>query len=330
MRPLTVGDIFNGAFSYIRANPRATLGLSLVVMAIAAIPSALGYGSLTSDLTALQEQVSGQTTVAPEELFPFSTTTSVSLALSGLVSFAATTILSGLLAAVVGFAVLGRRVTLGEAVRTVRGRIGAVLGLGLITVALSTLWTLLFFAVLVGGLLLTAVEPVSGVISILLGLVLVAVLGVWVYVKLAMAMPAVVLERVGPFRAMGRSWRLVRRSWWRLFGILLLAQLIASVVAQLLVVPFSLVSAVTLVVAETAAWVPVVNAAAVYVGTVLSSAVTSPFIAGATTLLYIDLRMRREAFDLQLRGAAAAGEAVGIDVYRTDGPPVAPPPGTTA
>ena len=37
LRPLTLTDIFNGAFAYIRANPKATLGLTTVVVVIAQI-----------------------------------------------------------------------------------------------------------------------------------------------------------------------------------------------------------------------------------------------------------------------------------------------------
>ncbi|MFC7327543.1 glycerophosphoryl diester phosphodiesterase membrane domain-containing protein [Marinactinospora rubrisoli] len=324
LRPLTLGDIFNGAFSYIRHNPRASLGLAVIVMAVASLLPALGYGSLTNDLLTFEEQLSDQTAVAPEELFPFSTFSTVSMLGGSLISFAAGTILSGLLAGVVGLAVLGRRVTLGEAVRAVRGRIGAVFGLGAITVLLSLLWFVLLMAVLTGGLLLTAVEPVSGVLVLVVGLVLATVLAAWVYIKLALAMPAVVLERVGPFHAIGRSWTLVRRSWWRVFGILLLAQIIAGVVANLLVTPFSLVSAVTPFIGADAPWVPVANAASVYLGSVISGAVTSPFAAGVTTLLYVDMRMRREGLDLRLRGAAASGRQVDVDVYRTTAAPAPP------
>lgn len=32
LRPLTLGDIFNGAVGYIRANPKATLGLTAIVV----------------------------------------------------------------------------------------------------------------------------------------------------------------------------------------------------------------------------------------------------------------------------------------------------------
>ena len=34
LRPLTLSDIFNGAVGYIRANPKATLGLTAIVVVV--------------------------------------------------------------------------------------------------------------------------------------------------------------------------------------------------------------------------------------------------------------------------------------------------------
>ena len=49
LRPLTLTDILNGAFSYIRTNPKATLGLTTVVVVIAQlIGLALQIGPLAA------------------------------------------------------------------------------------------------------------------------------------------------------------------------------------------------------------------------------------------------------------------------------------------
>jgi len=61
-----------------------------------------------------------------------------------------------------------------------------------------------------------AVPPVLGLLA----------LAAWLYIKVALATPAVVLEKVGPLQGLAGSWRLVRGSWWRLFGILLLATIV--------------------------------------------------------------------------------------------------------
>ena len=44
LRPLSLSDIFNGAVGYVRANPKATLGLTTVVVLITQILSLLSGG----------------------------------------------------------------------------------------------------------------------------------------------------------------------------------------------------------------------------------------------------------------------------------------------
>ena len=51
------------------------------------------------------------------------------------------------------------------------------------------------------------------------------------------------LEKQGIVKSMSRSAKLVRGSWWRVLGIQLLAAIIASIVAAIVVVPFTFIGA---------------------------------------------------------------------------------------
>ena len=56
LRPLTLGDIFNGAIRYIRANPKATLGLTtgvVVITQIIALAVHIGPLAATGNIGAL-------------------------------------------------------------------------------------------------------------------------------------------------------------------------------------------------------------------------------------------------------------------------------------
>jgi galactitol-specific phosphotransferase system IIC component len=119
----------------------------------------------------------------------------------------------------------------------------------------------------------------------------------------------VVLEHEGPARSLARSWRLVQRSFWRVFGISLLAGLIVVVTAAVLQIPFTLIAGATgggnaYLPGTTGSFAGVVISA---IGSIVAGAVARPISAGVAVLLYVDLRMRREGLDLALQTAAASG-----------------------
>lgn len=116
------------------------------------------------------------------------------------------------------------------------------------------------------------------------------------------------LEKQGIRKSMGRSVKLVRGSWWRVFGIQLLAAIIANIVAAIIVVPFTFLAAATsgggisgLMDGGDVGWTFLIISG---IGSVIGSMITFPISAGVTVLLYIDQRIRREALDLELARAA--------------------------
>lgn len=323
LRPLTLGDIFNGAFSYIRGNPRTVMGIAVLLSAVIALLPSIGSGSMLNDIDRVTAQVDAG---GASDAFPFSIGTLVLNAGGIVVQFVGAAVLAGVLAAVVGMAVLGQRPTIREAFAWFAPRTGAVLGVAGLLLLMGVGWFVLFFGALIGGVYVAVeIEPAVGVPIVLGGMLLTIVLGVWVYVRTALAMPAAVLERMGAGRALARSWRLTRRSWWRTFGILLLASLVTQLVAGVLATPFSLGGTLGMALIPDTTLAAVVYAAAIFLGAVVGGAVTSPFLSGVTGLLYVDLRMRREALDLRLQAAAQEGHGIGPEVYLPEpaGPPAA-------
>ncbi|WP_238580791.1 glycerophosphoryl diester phosphodiesterase membrane domain-containing protein [Streptomonospora alba] len=317
---MTLGDIYNGAFGYIRQNPKATLGLALIVTALFSIVSSIGMGGYLADYgRVMQETLDDPSGPAAGDPTPFELWSIVTMYAGILVSYIGQIVLTGLLAAVVGLAVLGRRPTMREALQVARGRLPAVFGVALLLLLLILLWTALAVGLIFGAVLLgTAVHPVAGVVTGVLGVPALIVLAVWIYVRTSLAMPVAVLERAGPASALARSWRLTHHSWWRVFGLLLLAQILVSIVVNLLSTPFTGAAMVLAFIAPESAWAPAVATALAYVGTVLAGALGTPFVIGVTTLLYIDLRMRREGLDLKLQAATQSGEHLDAEVYVPD------------
>jgi hypothetical protein len=109
--------------------------------------------------------------------------------------------------------------------------------------------------------------------------------------------PIIGAERVGPIKAMRRSARLVNRRFWNVLG----AALLAFLVEQLFESAVALLPMFLSLFLGTDGLGWVLRAA---IG-VMTQLITMPFVAAVTVLIYLDLRVRTEGLDLELR----AGEA---------------------
>jgi hypothetical protein len=115
---------------------------------------------------------------------------------------------------------------------------------------------------------------------------------IWIGVRWAVGIPALLAEGIGPLKGLGRSWALTRGSWWRLFGTLLLVYLLQAVISGALGV-------LGLPVGFAIPFIPtVVRAAIVLTVSTAAGALTLPVVYLCIVLLYFDLRIRRENFDL--------------------------------
>ena len=304
LRPLTLTDILNGAFSYIRTNPKATLGLTTIVVVIAQL---IGLILQVGPLAAI-----GELSVLRGE--QASTAAEISSSASGVASTVTTLlssiVLSGMLTVIVGRAVFGAGITIGEAWHRVRGRLLPLIGFTL-------LWLLaIAVPIVVVVLLIVALASLSGALAFVLAIPLVfgvIALLVYLWTVLSFAPPLIVLERLGVFPAITRSMKLVKGDFWRVLGIRLLATLVAGVVAAAVSVPFSLTGQILLLNSESTTTI-LLALVLVAIGGAVGQIITAPFSAGAVVLLYTDRRIRAEAFDLVLQtGAVIAAPGAAPD-----------------
>lgn len=306
LRPLSVGEILDGAVSYIRANPAVTLGLAAVVITLTQLVQVPAQYLMTADLADLEAGAGAAPPSLPDVADALAGS-ATSAAVGGVLTFVAITILNGLLILVLSRAVLGQRVGVGETWAAVARRLPGLIGLSLLTaLILTAAVTVVVIPAVVAGVagVPVAVTATLGVVGLIAGVCLL----VYLYVALAMATPVYMLERTRVVTALSRSRQLVDPAWWRIFGILLLAAVIAGVVNAIITVPASLAggfasgpqpgggpfappSMLGLVIAA--------------LGAIIAGTITAPFTAGVTGLLYVDQRIRREALDLALARAAA-------------------------
>ena len=152
------------------------------------------------------------------------------------------------------------------------------------------------------------------VLAIVLGVsALLVLLPIFLGVKWSLTFAAIVAERAGPFRAMGRSWELTRGHWWRVFGTLLVVALIA------LVLYVAVVAGLGGAIATSDDMSEFTYATLTTALTVILFAILYPLVASIITVIYYDLRVRNEGFDLQL-----LAQGVGADTSRFESAPERP------
>jgi glycerophosphoryl diester phosphodiesterase family protein len=117
-----------------------------------------------------------------------------------------------------------------------------------------------------------------------------------VYVRLLLATQAIVLEGRGPLEGLTRSWRLVGQSFWRTLGIVLLVFAFAYIIALIVQLPVLAVFALSGAMFSNIMLYQIVNLLVAYLVLIL----ILPLQFAIFTLLYYDLRVRKEGYDMEV------------------------------
>ncbi|GAA4088858.1 glycerophosphoryl diester phosphodiesterase membrane domain-containing protein [Streptomyces shaanxiensis] len=315
LRPLGVGEILDGAVSTMRTYWRTVLGISLTVAIVTEILVILLQGFVLNDLASTEALNDPSATLS--ELARATRDALLSSSVIFLISVIGAIIATALLTTVTSRAVLGKSVTTGEAWRDASPQVLRLFGL-LFLLLLMT-FGLVFVGALPGILVAASGSGDGGAALAFLGILGAGIVALWLWFRFSLASPALMLEKQGIMKALSRSAKLVRGSWWRVFGIQLLATIIANIVAAIVVIPFTFLAGALSGDGATSflegtselGWTFLIVSG---VGSVIGSMITFPITAGVTVLLYIDQRIRREALDLELARAA------GVQGYGTGTP----------
>jgi predicted secreted protein len=116
---------------------------------------------------------------------------------------------------------------------------------------------------------------------------------IWLGVAWALAFPVLIAEGQRGANALRRSFRLVQNRWWPTFGALFLAFLLQAFIGLVLGIPLGILTFAS----EGDSLVAIFFSMIV---NVVASVITTPFMAAVLVLIYFDLRVRKEGFDLQL------------------------------
>ena len=224
-----------------------------------------------------------------------------------------------------GQALHGSTLTAGQSIRWALRRYWPYLGLTIVTWAVLLIVTAIsvvsiiagFIALgmLYDGLLLDIIDrplrdETTNFISLLgtglLVLFIFALCAVWalapsiyLYARWLAAPAALVEEELGPFGSLGRSWRLSRKHSRRVIGYVLL---LLAVMTLVMYIPATLFQWVLFVLLPPFSSLGLARGISGSISA-LFSIIGTPFYIGAVVLLYYDLRIRSENYDLALRVA---------------------------
>ncbi|HET6855493.1 MAG TPA: hypothetical protein VFH94_00140 [Streptomyces sp.] len=302
LRPLGVGEILDGAVSTLRAHWRTVLGITITVSVITQLADILIQRFLLPEPAAIDPNATS--TEALSQSADSMVTTLVNSTPALAIALIGTLFTTAMLTIVISRSVIGREVNLSDAWRESRSQLPKLL-------VLTLLLPLMAAAIMTVGIVPGALLGSAGgiVLSMLGGLTALGVT-IWLMIRFSLASPALMLEKQGIVKSLGRSAKLVRGAWWRIFGIILLTGLLTLIVSMIIAVPFGLIayavdgeglSGVLTGASPEFGWPFLIITG---IGAVIGSSITYPISAGVTVLLYIDQRIRREALDLDLARAA--------------------------
>lgn len=291
MRPMTLGDILDGAFRLFVANWRTVVVVAAIVLVPLQLASAffqrdllggLGFFQLLSDpgaAEALAETGGGAGAV-------------LASLLGALAAIFVLPFVAGAVSKVVAASYLGQRMDPGPALRAAGRRWWSLVASWLLTHLLQLVPYLVAGAVLAAGIV--AESPPVVILGVL---TLLAALGahlaiMTLFVPVA---PAVVIEDLGPVAAMRRSLQLVRPGFWRVLAAAVVSGVLAGILSSIV---GGIPNVAAFLIGLQHGWMLLA------LGSILSGLLVIPFIAIVATLVYFDARIRSEGFDLQAMAAA--------------------------
>jgi hypothetical protein len=310
---MSVGDMLDAAFRLYRQHFLTFIG----IVALLQVPMAmLQFLAQLPYIQALQRFTARPPAVVPGsspfDLFPFAELLPYYALIFGLgilQYLLVYNLMTGALANAISRSYLGQPISILSSYN-----IGFRRALSLIVASLTPFAISMAFVAIVAGCAIGAIstlgvrageQPNIGLaIAAVLGLIGVALLmivaGLFFYVRLLLATQAIVLEGQGPFAGLARSWRLVGQAFWRSLGIFLLVYAFIYIVSLVVQLPLVALGAFFGLLFDNSVLYQGIASLVTY--GVLIFVLPLQFIV--FTLLYYDLRIRKEGYDLELMAQA--------------------------
>lgn len=292
LRPLGVGEMVDAAIRLFRTNFVTLIKISAVVL----VP--IGLVQLAATVVVGPVDLMSMAAVDPEataaEVFEPLIPLYAVLGITGILSFLGSILVQGASITALAQVYQGETPDWRSSLRAGARRFLPLTGATILLSVGSVLPMLAAMLLIV--LLVVAIGPLGLLPGFLVGLAGLAAT-IFLFTRWTVSPAALVTEQLGPITALGRSFRLVRGRFWAVLGAIILAYLLYLIASQI-------ISTVTTVMTMAGAaddaqisFIPTV------VGSTLVSVLAAPFLAAMVTIIYFDLRVRREGYDLELMAA---------------------------
>ena len=135
-------------------------------------------------------------------------------------------------------------------------------------------------------------------VVLVLALIALVLPGIYLAVAFSVALPVLLVEGTGGFKALRRSFDLTKGRWWATLGTILVAAVLIVVVQFAVGLILGLIGG--LVFPNATGGSPVARVILQRVLDTFGRMISIPFFAACVTVIYYDLRVRKEGYDLQL------------------------------
>jgi hypothetical protein len=290
LRPMTLGEVLDRTFTLYKGNFWLFAGIVAIPYLIVVIFSLVYSSALGSALPTPGK------TASPQAFVQFFATTLGGVVLFGLVYLFVFAAAQAATVVAVSDLYLGRPASLHESYRRVRGRILTVL------LVMASIF-LMALAIPMAPALLFAVVRVP----ILTGLALLVlpIVSVVLLCRTAVAVPVAALEDKGVVDSISRSVRLTQGSAAQIFAVYVLVLFLSLVTSLVFHFPFLMAMGSPLKPHALPFAMRILDGVASWV----SGVIVAPIGTIAFSLIYYNLRIRKEAFDLeQLMASLGPGE----------------------
>ncbi|GAB2925768.1 MULTISPECIES: hypothetical protein [unclassified Streptomyces] len=324
--------MLSGAFTTIGRYWKPLIGMALTLFGGATLVMIVALVVAGSAVASQWDELTSRSPGSPDaaHVVPLGIAFGVLMILGMIAYLLASAVVQAAVPVVLQEAVLGRPVRFGEVWRRAWARVWSIIGTVFLTGLILLVPMALFLAGFAGLMVYTiSLGDEDGVVPLivvgLIGALLIGPFAVWLWVRFSLAPTVVVFEHQRPVAALRRSAQLVRGTWWRVFGVALLAYALASMIGYMVQMPFQMIGLLPGMFQpdEVGADPSGGELVALFGGLIVLSFVsqliaqlfTAVFPPLVTGLLYVDLRMRTENLGPVL------AEAAGSTLPEQYGPP---------